>query len=106
MFNLFKGKKKIKELEARIAVLEGKVTLLNEGKVPISFKELEVASGKVYELNCYKTNIDEINAKKDRSRSSMFCDNCTCKDNGSLVLQIDGVTVGKVALNKIRKIQR
>ena len=61
MFNLFKGKKKVQELETRIKVLESTIVNLN-------------------------------------SDSSSY--------KGNIVLQIDGAVIGKVALNKIQKIQR
>lgn len=60
MFNLFKKKNKIKELETRISALEANVIYLKQQ--------------------------DEV--------------------NGDLILQIDGDTIGKIALNQLKKIQR
>ena len=93
MFNLFKKKNKIKELETRISALEANVTYLKQQDEVTRkdlFRKSFVVSG---DFKCRICNLDG----KVVGNS---------KVNGDLILQIDGDTIGKIALNQLKKMQR
>ena len=134
MFKLFKRKNKIKELECRVAVLEGKVTALNKPKdkgVRFNNPTINIAADgslhvkdgliKVVTIsgvkadcgNCTKEAIvplkdSEFTSKLAKELSSAIEKNKESqsdKPTGDLILQIDGEVVGKVALNQLKKMQ-
>lgn len=135
MFNLFKRKNKIKELECRVAVLEGKVTALNKPKdTGIRFnnptiniaadgslhveggliKGATISGGKAECGNCTKEAVlplkdIEFISKLAKELSIVIEENKERqrhKTTGDLILQIDGEVIGKVALKQLNKMQR
>lgn len=135
MFKLFKRKKEIKELECRVAVLEGKVTALNKSKdTGIRFntptinvaadgslrvegrviKNATISGCKVNCRNCDKESIlplkdTEFISKLAKELSSAIEKNKESKRNelaGDIILKIDGDVFGKVALKQLNKLQR
>lgn len=111
MFNLFKRKNKIKELEMRVLVLESNITKLNDQKEKVidfskswgeginlkgyTFEGIEIKDTKFMdELAKKVSRIIEENKEKQN------------ENTGDVILQIDGDVVGKVALNQLNKMQR
>ena len=135
MFNLFKRKNKIKELECRVAVLETQVTDLNTPKDKrIRFDNPTInitADGSLYVeggvikksnaegcksscRNCDKEAIVPLKdtefidklAKELVSAIEKNKESNSDKHTGELILQIDGAVIGKVALDQLNKMQR
>ncbi len=135
MFKLFKRKNKVKELECRMAVLEGKVTALNKSKDKgIGFNNPAInvaADGSLYvegrlikgatisgsTVNCGNCNKEAIVPLKDIEFISKLAkelssvieenkENQSDKSTRDLILQIDGEVIGKVALKQLNKMQK
>lgn len=110
MFNLFKRKNKIKELEMRVLVLESNITKLNAQKEKLidfskSWREGINLKGYTFEGIEIKDNkfMDELAKKVSRiieENKEKQSDN-----NVDLILQINGDVVGKVVLDQLNKIQ-
>lgn len=135
MFKLFKRKNTIKELECRVAVLEGKVTALNkpkdkgirfdnptinvaaDGSLRFEGSLIKGATISGAKANCESCNKEAIEPLKDTEFISKLAKELSSaieknkesqsdKPTGDLILQIDGEVIGKVALKQLNKMQR
>lgn len=105
MFNLFKKKNKIKELELRISVLEGIVAKLNVNETvcrKASITTLEVDKTDISHIERIKSGA--INVEKNSSFSTPTPWE-PYKEDKDLIIKIDGAVIGKIALEEIRKMQ-
>lgn len=97
MFNLFKRKNKIKELECRVAVIEAQVTTLNAQKENRTIHKVYSSEGNesivIFENGDIKLSVNKPELKEQSD------------NNADLILQIDGDVVGKVVLDQLNKIQ-
>lgn len=87
MFNLFKNKNKIKELERRVTVLETQVTVLNKAKdegFVLPLKDTEFTGKLANEL---------ANKMKENK-------------NHELIVNINGAVLTKAVINEINKSQK
>lgn len=98
MFNLFKRKNKIKELECRVAVIEAQVTTLNVQKENRIIHKVYSSEGNESIVTFKNGDITlAVNKPVFKEKS---------ETNRDLILQIDGDVVGKVVLNQLNKKQR
>ena len=98
MFNLFKRKNKIKELECRVAVIEAQVTTLNVQKENRIIHKVYSSEGNE-SIVTFKNGEITLAVNKPVFKEQS-------ETNRDLILQIDGNVVGKVVLNQLNKKQR